>query len=165
MIFVTVGTHEQPFNRLIEEIDYLKRDGKIQDDVFMQIGYSTYIPKYCKWSKLVPYSEMERNVTEARIVITHGGPASFIMPLQIGKIPIVVPRQSRYDEHVNDHQVEFVKNVSDRMGTIIPVYDVKEIGHILCDYEKIVASMSYGTQSNNKQFNEKFEAIVNSMFE
>ena len=27
MIFVTVGTHEQPFNRLIEEIDRLKGEG------------------------------------------------------------------------------------------------------------------------------------------
>ena len=27
MIFVTVGTHEQPFNRLIQKIDELKKDG------------------------------------------------------------------------------------------------------------------------------------------
>ena len=27
MIFVTVGTHEQPFNRLIQKVDELKRDG------------------------------------------------------------------------------------------------------------------------------------------
>ena len=58
MIFVTVGTHEQPFNRLIEFIDNLKRDGKIQEEVIMQTGFSTYEPKYCKWSKLLPYDEM-----------------------------------------------------------------------------------------------------------
>lgn len=165
MIFVTVGTHEQPFNRLIEEIDNLKRDNKIKDDVFVQTGYSTYIPKYCEWSKLIPYSEMERNVAEARIIITHGGPSSFIMPLQIGKIPVVVPRQSKYSEHINDHQLEFVKNVSERMGTIIPVYDVKDLEHILCNYEQVASAMNNGTRSNNKQFNKHFEAIVNSMFE
>ena len=31
MIFVTVGTHEQPFNRLIQKVDELKRDGIIKD--------------------------------------------------------------------------------------------------------------------------------------
>ena len=93
MIFVTVGTHEQPFNRLVKCIDNLKRDGKIEDEVIVQTGFSTYEPKYCASSKLLPYSQMEKNVTEARIVITHGGPASFIIPLQIGKVPIVVPRQ------------------------------------------------------------------------
>jgi len=46
------------------------------------------------------------------------------MPLQIGKTPIVVPRQHQYNEHVNDHQVEFARNVAQRMGTIIPVEDI-----------------------------------------
>ncbi|HFR3743031.1 TPA: multidrug MFS transporter, partial [Streptococcus suis] len=31
MIFVTVGTHEQQFNRLIKEIDLLKKNGSITD--------------------------------------------------------------------------------------------------------------------------------------
>ena len=45
MIFVTVGTHEQQFNRLIKKIDQLKKDGHIKDDVFIQTGFSDYIPE------------------------------------------------------------------------------------------------------------------------
>ena len=100
MIFVTVGTHEQPFNRLIKKVDELKRDGIIKEDVLMQIGFSTYIPQYCEYKKLIPYQDMVKNVENARIVITHGGPSSFIMPLQVGKIPVVVPRQEKFNEHV-----------------------------------------------------------------
>ena len=33
---------------------------------------STYEPKYCEWSKLIPYPEMLSKVKDARIVITHG---------------------------------------------------------------------------------------------
>jgi len=116
MIFVTVGTHEQPFNRLIQKVDELKKDGTIQDDVIIQTGFSTYEPKYCQWSKLIPYQQMVKNVADARIVITHGGPASFIMPLQIGKTPIVVPRQHQFNEHVNDHQVEVRKECGAENG-------------------------------------------------
>jgi UDP-N-acetylglucosamine transferase subunit ALG13 len=47
---------------------------------------------------------MLENVEKADIVITHGGPSSFIMPLQIGKIPIVVPRQKKYNEHTSLNQ-------------------------------------------------------------
>lgn len=79
MIFVTVGTHEQPFNRLIKKIDELKQDGTIEEDVIIQTGFSTYEPKYCQWSKLIPYQQMVKNVADARIVITHGGPASFVI--------------------------------------------------------------------------------------
>ena len=39
MIFVTVGTHEQQFNRLIKFIDELKRDKVIVEDVIMQTGF------------------------------------------------------------------------------------------------------------------------------
>ena len=50
MIFVTGGTHEQPFNRLIKKVDELKRDGIIREEVVMQTGFSTYEPEYCQWS-------------------------------------------------------------------------------------------------------------------
>ena len=161
MIFVTVGTHEQPFNRLIQKVDELKRDGVIQEEVIIQTGYSTYEPKYCQWSKLIPYQQMVKNVEDARIVITHGGPASFIMPLQIGKIPIVVPRQHQFGEHVNDHQVEFARNVAERMGTIIVVEDVDQLADIIVDYHE---NGKKGLQSNTKQFNSEFENIVGKLF-
>lgn len=164
MIFVTVGTHEQQFDRLIRKVDELKRDGAFQDEVIMQTGFSTYEPKFCTWSKLIPYQEMVKNVAEARIVITHGGPASFIMPLQIGKTPIVVPRQKRFDEHVNDHQLEFARNVAARMGTIIPVEDIDTLGDVISRYDELVAGMGHGMESHNKKFNEDLEQLVQGLF-
>lgn len=160
MIFVTVGTHEQQFNRLIECIDNLKKDDIIKEEVIMQTGYSTYEPQYCKWNKLIPYSEMIDNIEKANIVITHGGPASFTMPLQINKIPIVVPRQLKFKEHVNDHQVEFSKAVAERMKNIIPVYEIESLKETILNYEKIVHSMKAGIDSNNKQFNNRLNEIV-----
>lgn len=164
MIFVTVGTHEQPFNRLVQEIDNLKRDGVITEDVIIQTGYSTYQPKFCQWDKLIPYKQMIKNVEDARIVITHGGPASFIMPLQMGKTPIVVPRQKKFDEHVNDHQVEFARNVAQRMGTIILVEDINLLKTTIKEYDKIVGSMEKGISSNNRKFNIDLENLVNELY-
>lgn len=165
MIFVTVGTHEQPFNRLIEAVDKLAETGVINEEVIVQTGFSTYEPKHCKWQKLFPYQDMEKYVAEARIVITHGGPSSFIMPLQIGKTPIVVPRQKQFDEHVNDHQVEFSKAVAERMGTIIVVEEISELKDIILDYEKIISGMRNGLKSNNVRFCDDFENLVNNMLQ
>lgn len=163
MIFVTVGTHEQPFNRLVE---YMDRWAKVHDEVVvMQIGYCTYEPQYCEWSKLYPFQEMVKRVDEARIVITHGGPSSFIMPLQIGKTPIVVPRKSEYGEHINDHQVTFSKAVEDRLGTIVVVEDEKKLGKVLDTYDEIVKSKRTEIISNNAKFNAELEKIVSRMFE
>ena len=165
MIFVTVGTHEQPFNRLVKAVDELKRDGVITEDVVIQTGFSTYEPEYCTWSKLIPYQDMLKNVEDARIVITHGGPASFIMPLQIGKTPIVVPRQHQFNEHVNDHQVEFARNVAERMKTIIPVEDISKLGEVITNYDQIVACMGHGMSSNNEKFCNELEKIVSDVIE
>ena len=63
------------------------------------------------------------------------------MPLQIGKTPIVVPRQHQFNEHVNDHQVEFARNVAKRMGTIIEVEDIETLGDVITNYDRIVAGM------------------------
>ena len=165
MIFVTVGTHEQPFNRLVEYMDGLKKDGTIEEQVIIQTGYSTYKPKYCKWQKLLPYKEMIKLVDEARIVITHGGPSSFIMPLQIGKTPIVVPRKHEFNEHVNNHQVEFARNVAQRMGTIILIEDIETLGDVITKYDQIVAGMAHGMSSNNAKFCDALEKIVDEIFE
>lgn len=163
MIFVTVGTHEQPFNRLIQKVDELKRDGVITEEVIMQTGFSTYEPKNCQWGKLIPYQQMVKNVADARIVITHGGPASFIMPLQIGKIPIVVPRQHQYDEHVNDHQVEFARNVAERMGNILVVEDIEKLGRMIVEYDEITQNMKKESGSHNLEFNREFEELVKNL--
>ena len=101
MIFVTVGTHEQPFNRLVKKVDALVANGSIQEEVVMQTGFSTYKPEHCKWQKMMSFDEMQQNLKNARIVITHGGPSSFIEALQFGKVPIVVPRQEKFHEHVS----------------------------------------------------------------
>ena len=85
------------------------------------------------------------------------------MPLQIGKTPIVVPRQKKYDEHVNDHQVEFARNVSERMGTILPVEDISDLGKIIKNYDEIVAKMGHGMSSNNEKFCRKLEEIVDDL--
>ena len=160
MIFVTVGTHEQPFDRLVRKMDELKGDGVINDEVIMQTGFSTYQPKYCRWDKIISYQQMKKNVSDAHIVITHGGPSSFIMPLEIGKIPIVVPRQKKFNEHVNDHQIDFVQNVSKRMGTIIPIVNIEELSETIVNYDKIIADKKYSISSNNQKFNQEFEKLV-----
>lgn len=161
MIFVTVGTHEQQFNRLIECMDKWAKEH--DEEVVLQTGYSNYEPHNCKWKRLFSYTEMAQNIADARIVITHGGPSSFIAPLQIGKIPIVVPRRKDYDEHVNNHQVNFCRQVAERMGTIILVDNINEISDVIEKYDEIIAGMTKENRSNNARFCMELEKIVSQI--
>ena len=91
MIFVTVGTHEQPFDRLVEAVDGLLADGALVEPVFVQTGYCTYEPKRCEFSRFVSAPEMRSRMETADVVVTHGGPSSFIEAMAAGKVPVVVP--------------------------------------------------------------------------
>lgn len=163
MIFVTVGTHEQPFNRLVKKIDDLVAEGTIKEKVVIQTGFSTYKPVHCEGHKMMSFEEMQNTLKDARIVITHGGPSSFIEALQFGKVPIVVPRQEKYREHVNNHQVDFTELIEKRMNNIIPVYDVNKLAETIKNYDEIVKTKNVGESSNNSKFNQSLEHIINEL--
>ena len=158
MIFVTIGTHEQSFNRLVEYMD--KWAEKHDEKVIIQTGYSTCEPEYCEWKRSYPYQKILQMVSEARIVITHGGPSSFIIPLESGKIPIVVPRKKQFHEHINDHQTEFSRQFAQRQGNIIVVENINDLGNIIENYENIVRNMKNNMVSNNESFCKNLESIV-----
>lgn len=159
MIFVTVGTHEQPFNRLIKEVDRLKKEGIITDEVFIQTGFSTYEPQYCDWKNIISYPEMEDYMSRADIIITHGGPATFMGAIAKGKKPIVVPRQEKFGEHVNDHQLDFAYQVKNRHNNIEVIEDIKTLQHFL----KRDLRISKSTISNNKKFNEQLQQLIENI--
>lgn len=164
MIFVTVGTHEQSFERLVKKVDDLKRDKIINEDIIIQKGYTDYEPRYCESYKLIGYNDMQKYLEDARIIITHGGPASFIAPLTIGKIPIVVPRQKDFNEHVNNHQKDFVEQVVARDNSIIPCYNIDDLEKLIKEYDSIVENMKENYKSNNKLFCEKLDEEIKNVF-
>ena len=130
----------------------------------IQTVYSTYEPKYCSFQKLLPYSQMEQYIRDARIIITHGGPASFISALQVGKTPIVVPRKSELNEHVNDHQVDFSRQVAQRKNNILVVEDIEDLKDLIVNYDAVVAKMNQSEASNNAEFCRKFQEQVDKLF-
>lgn len=163
MIFVTVGTHEQSFDRLLKYIDEMVEKKIINEEVIVQKGYTNYTMKNCKEFDLIGYDEMQKYINEARIVITHGGPASFMAPISVGKTPVVVPRRKKYNEHVNDHQYEFAKKVEERFSNIIVIDNVNELDEVIKNYDKF--NRCKNADNNNIKFNEQLSKLIYKMFE
>lgn len=150
MIFVTVGTHEQQFNRLVKAMDDLVANGTITEPVFEQTGYSTYVPEHCEHSQFVPAQRMRELMSEASVVITHGGPSSFVEAMTAGRAPVVVPRRAEFGEHVNDHQADFVRIVAERIGGIVPVFDVGELPQAIARAREMTSGEAF--KSHNTEF-------------
>lgn len=159
MIFVTVGTHEQQFDRLIKEVDRLKKENIIQDEVYIQTGYSNYIPQYCEWEKIISYEKMNQLIEGSDVIITHGGPATFMGVFAKGKPPIVVPRQKKFGEHVNDHQMEFVEKVLNIYNLTV----ITNISDLMAGISKINEQQSTDLKTNNNLFMENFIDMIDDL--
>ena len=130
MIFLTVGSQKFPFDRLLEAVDRLIQEGKINEPVFAQIGHSTYIPKYYPCQRFLTKEEMERQMQPADLVLTHGGTASIIESVGKGKQVVAAARLAKYGEHVDDHQTEIIRKfVQDQI--IEGVYEMEELDSAL----------------------------------
>jgi len=114
MIFITVGTEKYPFNRLVKIIDTAIMQGMITEDVFGQIGTATYIPTRYNYKRYLPYDDMTRMIKKSTIIVSHAGIGTIISCLKINKIPILFPRSSDFNEHVDNHQVEFMNGMIKR---------------------------------------------------
>jgi UDP-N-acetylglucosamine transferase subunit ALG13 len=112
MILVTVGTEKYPFNRLMLWIDLLNKYGFLdyeQEEVIVQYGNCTILPAGVKVYKLLPEKDFTRFLDKARLVIAHCGEGTMDLLTEKEKSFILVPRQHRFGEHLDDHQLELAE--------------------------------------------------------
>ena len=163
MIFVTLGTHEAGFDRLVNELDRLKQIEVIEEKIFIQGMLGKYVPKQCMHRKSLPYDQLCEKIIQAKIVITHGGPGSIMLSLRYGKVPIVVPRMHKFGEHVDDHQVRFVKKLEDQ-NKILAVYNIENLKEKVCQYNFFApkcVNPSFGMDSRRLLMNKLNEYCLN----
>jgi UDP-N-acetylglucosamine transferase subunit ALG13 len=118
MILVTTGTHEQPFDRLVMAADQMVANGH---EVVIQYGYSSP-PNQARGHRMLPTNTLRELASRADLIITHGGPGSLWDAFNANKIPIAVPRRREFGEHVDDHQVAFVRHLA-KKRRVIAVYE------------------------------------------
>lgn len=127
MILVTVGMHFKGFPRLIKKMDQIASN--FHEEVIMQIGHTDYTPINCTYFKFKEYSELQELTGKARVVICHAG-ASILSTLELNTPVIAVPRLKKYDEVIDDHQLNFCKKL-EKLGIINAVYDVDNLEAVL----------------------------------
>ncbi len=126
MILVLLGTQNNSFHRLLEEIEKLIDEKVINEEVIVQAGYTKYESEKMKILTLISKEELEKYQEQAELIITHGGVGSIITSIEKGKKVIAVPRLHKYSEHVNNHQKEIVE-LFNKKGAIIGINGVEEL--------------------------------------
>ena len=135
MILVLLGTHNNSFARLLSQIELCIEQGIITDEVIVQAGHTKFNSSKMKIFDFIPRDELNQLMDKSRIVITHGGVGSIMTALKLGKKVVAIPRLHQFNEHVNDHQIQIVKNFND-CDYIMGLLDVKDLPNALLDIDK-----------------------------
>ncbi len=137
MILVLLGTQNNSFHRLLEEIHRLLQKEEIKDEVIVQAGYTKYQSENEKMKifDFIEKQELEELQKKADLIITHGGVGSILQSITKDKKVIAIPRLHQYQEHVNDHQKEIVELFNEK-GYIIGIQGVEELQGAMKQVEK-----------------------------
>jgi len=125
MIFLTVGT-QFPFDRLVKMVDEACDRHLIEEEIFAQIGKSSYQPRNFQFVNTLDRICFDRYVQGASSIISHAGMGVITSALDNQKPLLAMPRLREHSEVVNNHQVDIAKKF-EQLGHILVLYKQEEL--------------------------------------
>lgn len=159
MILVLLGTQNNSFHRLLEEVQKCIDEGTIKDKVVVQAGSTKFESDDMEIFNLIEQNKFNELIEQANIIITHGGVGSIVTAVKLGKKVIAVPRLRKYGEHVNDHQIQIVKDFNDK-GYIIGIENVEDLKEAIIK-SKTFEPVKY--QPNNQKMLKIIENFIENI--
>lgn len=156
MIFVTLGTQDKDFSRLLKVIEKAINLKYINEEVIVQSGMTNFKSDKMKIYNLLSIDEFDFYIKKCDLLITHGGVGSILSGLRNGKKVIAAPRLKQFNEHENDHQVQIVDEFA-RLNYLLKLDDFDELG------EKIQLAKTFKFnkyKSNNTSFVNLIDSII-----
>lgn len=146
MILVTLGTQDKQFTRLLKKIEELINQKIITEKVVVQAGNTKFESKNMEIFDFVSIEKFNKLMEECSILITHGGVGSIITGLKNEKKIIAVARLKKYKEHENDHQLQIIKEFSQKNY----ILDGSELDKLELQYKKIKTQKFNKYKSDSK---------------
>ncbi len=134
MILVLLGTFPTAFPRPLIEIEKLCKEGWLKEEIIVQNGHTQFESSYMTMRTFIPPDELTALCIDARIVISHAGTGSLTKAIKLGKKIIAVARLAKYQEMVDDHQVEILTVFSD-LNYVLPWTDGVSLSTLLQSIE------------------------------
>jgi len=159
-IFISVGTHEIGFLRL------LKLASKIEShDLTVQFGSSVFTNSNISTNKnfdFCSYDEMVNHAIDSDVIVGSASPGLANLAWEYECVYVGIPRLHKYDEAVDDHQVDFVRHLAN-LGGCIYLKPEDDLNSVL----KAIESDKNGILERQKIcqeiFNKRIESVQKSV--
>ena len=107
MIFISAGNNELSFIRLFKSFENIFcKLKKKKLKVICQVGYTDYTNENFHIVKFLEKKNFNELVKKSSLFISHAGAGSVIDSIINKKIPILLPREKKFNEHIDNHQIE-----------------------------------------------------------
>ena len=156
MIFITLGTQDKTFPRLLKSIEKFIKNGVIKDKVFVQAGTTKYKSSVMDIKDFVDMETFKKYIMDSDLIITHGGVGTILEGLKNNKKIIGCARLEKYGEHVNNHQVQLLERFSED-GYIIYAEDLDKFDEY---YRKVKDFKPKKYKFNQDNFNKKLNKYI-----
>ncbi|CAH0999528.1 hypothetical protein LEM8419_00828 [Neolewinella maritima] len=130
MILVLLGTFPIEFRRPLAELDRLCAGGVIGEEVIVQSGHTSFRSDHLTLRPFIPPDELLNLYDRARLIISHAGTGSLVTGVRKGKTVIAIPRLLRLGEHIDDHQLEILREFVTR-GYVIAWNEADQLEDVL----------------------------------
>jgi UDP-N-acetylglucosamine--N-acetylmuramyl-(pentapeptide) pyrophosphoryl-undecaprenol N-acetylglucosamine transferase len=118
--FVSVGTHSESFDRLLQSVDVALQEGILPQPCIAQVGPSRFSSPRMSTAGTVAPSVFNENIANSGYVIGHCGAGLISGALRAGRRPMVMARRAERGEHVDDHQLQLAEKLSE-LGLVVPI--------------------------------------------
>lgn len=119
----------------------------MQNMYLHRLATVTIFRKNFSYKKFLDRDEFSKEMGKADIVITHGGTGAIIGAVKKGKKVIAVPRRAQYGEHVDDHQLQLIKQFDD-LNLICSCPDIGKLD-VALDTVQRTSYNSYESNTSN----------------
>lgn len=126
MVFITLGTQGNQFQRCLKMVEELIDTLHPEQEFIAQLGNTKYTSDKIKCLDYVPETEFKEYIAKADVVISHAGSGALFSAIQKGKKCIGVARLKQYNEMLNDHQTELTRKLSEEGYILDGTYSIVE---------------------------------------
>lgn len=166
MILVTLGTQDKQFRRIIEYVLKAIEDGIIKNEkkIYIQSGQTKQeqidFDKQ-KYNNVEIFDfkdedELKIIINSSEYIISHAGVGMILNSIKQGKKTIIVPREQRFDEHVNNHQLQIAEEF-ERKNYILVARTYEEFKQCL---QQMKSFQPKKYESNTHNFCKKLDELV-----
>jgi len=160
MILVTVGHKE--FDRLIRAMDLIAKTSN--EKIIMQIGYKPhYLPQNAEYFSFVKRTDMDDYFNRSEVIISHCSVSSVVYAKMHGKPLITIPRLSCFGEAIDDHQVDFAREM--QKGGVVDglfiIHDINELEQTIKEARD--TKVTYAPSGGRKALIEGIRQFINDI--